>query len=121
MRHEIVVDQDVGIIKVSAEGDWNVADSDIITGKIVDKSEETGIVKILIDHSKITINVSTLIAYKRPLQLKSQFEHIYPKVVFISPKNRYKLYRFFITVARNRGIQFEVFKDYKSALEWLLV
>ncbi len=120
MRHEIVVDQDAGIIKVSAEGEWNVADSDIITGKIVDKSEETGIVKVLIDHSKITINVSTLIAYKRPLQLKSQFEYIYPKVVFVSPKNRYKLYRFFITVARKRGIQFEVFKSFNSALEWLL-
>lgn len=120
MKHSISIDKDKGIIIVKAFGEWNVPDSDAITGKIVEESKRTGIVKVLIDHSEVTIHVTNLIAYRRPLELKSQFEHITPRVVFVSPKGRHRLYQFFITVAKKRGILFEVFRDYGSALNWLV-
>ncbi len=120
MHHRIEVDNKSKIIKVFAQGKWNIEDSDKITTVITEKSQETGIVKILIDHSQLKINVSNLVAYKRPLQLKSQFEDIYPFVAFVSPSGKHALYKFFVTVARNRGIFFNAFKDYDSALEWLL-
>lgn len=119
MEHTIHTDKEKDIIIVRAAGEWNVPDSDAITTRIVEESERTGIVNILIDHSRITIHVTNLIAYKRPLELKSQFEHITPKVVFISPKGRYNLYKFFITVAKKKGILFEVFREYETGLAWL--
>ncbi len=120
MQHQIEVNNQSNIIEVSAQGQWNIEESDKITTTITEKSQETGIVKVLIDHSQLKINVSNLVAYKRPLQLKSQFEDIYPFVAFVSPKGKHNLYKFFTMVARNRGIFFNAFRDYDSAREWLL-
>jgi len=119
LKYTLKVNDDIGIIEAKSTGEWTVPDSDKVTTNIVEKAEETGIVKILIDHSELDINVTSMIAYRRPLELKSKFEHITPKVVFVCPEGRYKLYRFFITVAKKRGILFEVTRDYDSAVAWL--
>jgi len=59
-------------------------------------------------------------AFNRPNDLKAQFIDLYPKVAFISPKGRHKLYQFFTLVAQNRGIQFKTFRENEEAMEWLL-
>lgn len=119
MDYQIITDEQLKIIKVIVNGVWDIESSDALTGLIVEKSRETGIVDVIIDHKEITINVSNIVAYKRPLQLKSQFPDIYPRVAFVSPRGKYYLYRFFVTVARNRGIHFRVFRTFKEAHDWL--
>jgi hypothetical protein len=59
-------------------------------------------------------------AFNRPNDLKAQFIDLYPKVAFISPKGRHKLYQFFTLVAQNRGIQFKTFRENEEAMDWLL-
>ena len=120
MNYQIETDTGNKIITVIVEGDWNIEASDALTGLIVDESRATGIIDVLIDHKEVLINVSNIVAYKRPLQLKSQFPDIFPRVAFVSPRGKYYLYRFFVTVARNRGIHFRVFRTRKAARDWLM-
>ncbi len=120
MDYEITVDTELGIIKSKSTGIWNIPDSDAVTQELKAKSIEHNIVKVLIDHSELEINISQIVAYNRPLQLKSQFPDIYPKVAFVSPKNKHALYSFFTLVAQNRGIQFKTFKTYSDAAAWLI-
>ncbi|NQT64107.1 MAG: hypothetical protein HQ556_14200 [Candidatus Marinimicrobia bacterium] len=120
MEYKITVDKELGIIKSSSSGVWNVADSNDVTKKITAASRENDIVHVLIDHSQLEINVPQAVAYNRPLELKSQFKDIYPKVAFVSPKNKHTLYKFFTLVARNRGILFRAHRTYSEASEWLL-
>jgi len=120
MEYQISVDKELGIINSISTGTWNVNDSDAVTNIITSLSREEGITQVLIDHSELEINVTQAVAYNRPLELKSQFSNIYPRVAFVSPKNKHALYKFFTLVARNRGILFKAFKTYDEASEWLL-
>ena len=120
MEYQISVDKELGIIKSISTGTWTVEDSDAVTNIITSLSRENGITQVLIDHSKLEINVTQAVAYNRPLELKSQFSDIFPRVAFVSPKNKHTLYKFFTLVAQNRGIKFKTFKSYSEAFEWLL-
>jgi hypothetical protein len=120
MEYQVSVDKELGIINSISNGVWNVKDSDKVTNLITSLSREEGITQVLIDHSELEINVTQAVAYNRPLELKSQFSNIYPRVAFVSPKNKHALYKFFTLVARNRGILFKAFKTYDEASEWLL-
>jgi len=120
MEYQISVDKELGIINSISTGTWNVNDSDAVTNIITSLSREEGITQVLIDHSELEINVTQAVAYNRPLELKSQFSDIYPRVAFVSPQNKHALYKFFTLVARNKGIIFKTFKTYKEAHEWLL-
>ena len=120
MEYQISVDKELGIINSISTGTWNVNDSDAVTNIITSLSREEGITQVLIDHSELEINVTQAVAYNRPLELKSQFSNISPRVAFVSPKNKHALYKFFTLVARNRGILFKAFKTYDEASEWLL-
>lgn len=120
MEYQIAVDKELGIIKSFSTGTWNVNDSDAVTNIITSLSRAEGITKVLIDHRELEINVTKAVAYSRPLELKSQFSDIYPRVAFVSPQNKHALYKFFTLVARNNGIKFKTFKRHNEAQEWLL-
>lgn len=120
MEYEVSFDEELGIIKSYSEGEWNIPDSNQVTQEIISVSRKHDTVHVLIDHSKLEINIPQYIAFNRPNELKAQFVDLYPKVAFISPKGRHKLYQFFTLVAQNRGIRFKTFKENDEALDWLL-
>jgi len=120
VENSVWVDEDLQIIRSVSTGDWDIAESDEVTREITKISLEYNIQTVLIDHGKLKIDVSRYNAFKRSSELKSQFENIQPRVAFISPKRKHKLYQFFTLVAQNRGIQFKAFKKEREALEWLL-
>jgi hypothetical protein len=120
MKYEVSYDEKLRIIRSHSEGKWNVPDSDAATKEIVNVSRKHDTVHVLIDHSKLNINIPQYMAFNRPNDLKAQFIDLYPKVAFISPKGRHKLYQFFTLVAQNRGIQFKTFRENEEAMDWLL-
>ena len=81
MEYKIDVDEDLGIIKSISKGDWTVDASDTVTKEITELSRTYNIKRVLIDHSELNINVSHIVAYNRPLELKSQFQDIYPNLL----------------------------------------
>gem|GEM_PF-3161660 len=120
LEYEIDVDKKLGILISTSTGKWNIEDSDRVTQELINASIEHDIRKVLIDHSKVKINISRYLALKRPSELKSQFEDIFPRVAFVSPKRNHQIYQFFTLIAQNKGILFQSFKKKKDAIEWLL-
>ena len=120
MEYKIEVQSELGIMVSTSTGQWNIADSDAVTQEITRLSRENGIIRVIINHRDLDINVSELVAYRRPLELKSHFTDIYPRVAFVSPRDRHGLYKFFTLVARNRGITFKAFQTYEEAFDWVL-
>lgn len=119
MNYHIHLIDEYQIIHAIVNGVWKLAHSEKLAKEMMAISKMNGYTNVLIDHRELLINIPYFIAFRRPSQLKSLFEDIKPRIAFIPPKGRYKLYHFFETVARNRGIDFRIYKDKNAALEWL--
>jgi hypothetical protein len=77
--------------------------------------------KALIDHRNInSVSGETVEVYQRP----KQFEEIGVirgiKVAEVVKPEHSEFFNFLETVCKNRGYNFSIFNDQKSALEWLL-
>jgi len=82
---------------------------------------ETKIRRVLIDHRNISnVSGSIVDVYNRPKAFEEigVFHNIKVAEV-VKPEHR-KFFDFLETVCVNRGYDFSIFEDEKSALEWLL-
>ena len=119
MNYEININESHQIISATVTGVWKLEHSDKLANEMIAVSKLNGYTNVLIDHRDIMINIPYFVAFKRPSQLKVLFDEIKPRIAFIPPYGRNKLYHFFETVARNRGINFRIFKDQDTAYNWL--
>ncbi len=120
MNYEIVIDDINKILIAKVSGIWKLEHSEGLANEMMDLSRVNGYTNVLIDHTKVLINVPYFVAFRRPTQLKKLFDDIKPRVAFLPPNGRYRLYHFFETVAKNRGINFKIFPAKQSAIQWLI-
>ncbi len=119
VKYSVTVNQEKRFIIASVEGKWRVEESDKLTKEMVALARKYGFSSALIDHRKLKINMSTLLAFRRPTQLKEFFSGLNPKVAFLYPEGKESLYSFIESVAQNRGINFRIFRHEDDAITWL--
>ncbi len=100
---------------VDKDGSMNMV-KDIVTLSIKSK-----IKKILIDHGNIdSVSGEPLEVFDRPKEFETMGINPGLKVAEVVKPEHEAFFRLLERVCRNRGYQFTVFLDHKSAMEWLL-
>ena len=73
----------------------------------------------LVDHRKVVVALNFVETFNRPQELSTLRFPKNSQIALVVPESSPEKFRFFETVSRNRGYQVQIFKDIKSAKEWL--
>ena len=119
MNYDIFITDIDQFFGARVNGIWKLEHSEKLASELLEIHKVNGLTDVLIDHSNVMINIPYFVAFRRPSQLKTLFEDIRPRIAFIPPKGRHRLYHFFESVARNRGIDFRIFPNEETAVDWL--
>ncbi len=121
MEWTITFNNDQGYARIVTNG---IADKDgsLAMVKEINKMlENTTIKRILVDHRNITkVTGEVVDVYNRPKELERIGVPKTVKVAEIVMPEHHEFFYFLETVYINRGFNFSIFEDEKSALEWLL-
>jgi hypothetical protein len=121
MKWTIKINEEDQYVEVVTSGDADKDGSLNMVKDIVSALGQKRIKKILIDHSNIdSVSGEALEVYDRPKKFKKIGVIPGIKVAEVVKPEHEEFFYFFETICRNRGYQFTIFLDYKSAREWLL-
>ena len=121
MELTITINNENQYLDVVTSGDINKDNSLNMVEQIAFASIKNKIKKILIDHSRIDSVLGEILdVYGRPEEFKGKGVLCGIKVAEVIKPEHKEFFHFLETTCRNRGYQFKMFVDHKSALEWLL-
>jgi len=107
-----------GYIFSEIREDINSNNYERIFQKIIEEGKRNSQNKILIDVSKVKLNINILSRFEVG-QLMAERARLVFKIAAIISKEEMKE-KFAETVARNRGLNFYVFDNEEKAIKWLL-
>ncbi|MFC1489442.1 hypothetical protein ACFL6B_06325, partial [Thermodesulfobacteriota bacterium] len=73
----------------------------------------------LVDHRKVLVAMNIPDTFERPQELDTLGFPRNSRIAQVASESNLEIFGFFETVSRNRGYQIRIFKDIKSAKEWL--
>ena len=126
MDYTVVHDPQADLIIATAGGQWEAEKDDAMIWQVVEQIRATGVRRVLVDIRTLkNIDLSILRLYERARMLQERRDElalasvraalVYPT----SEKKQTESYRFFETVARNRGLPYRLFGDFEEAIAWL--
>jgi hypothetical protein len=121
MKWTLSVNEENQYVEIITRGDVDKDGSLNMVKDIMTASSQKKIKKILIDHSNIdSVSGEPLEVYNRPKEFEKM--GIIPgiKVAIVVKPEHEVFFCLFERLCRNRGFQFTIFLDHKSALDWLL-
>lgn len=127
MNYVMQLEEENGILSVTAEGNWEPGTDNVMVDEIMKAVVSHGVRKILLDISRLRYDLSIVQIFERAKELRDkrmQQERVSSKVALVYPSDSSKLeedMQFFETASQNRNLPYRVFKDAADAREWLLL
>ena len=120
MGYQMDFDVKEDYLLASAEGSASLEGNIEFAKALIDKAQESGRKKILIDIRKLTDPTGLFDAYRLSEVGALLVRGKSLKIALLHGEERKKLESFFETASRNRGIDIRVFMDENECVEWLL-
>jgi hypothetical protein len=117
MTRKIFFEKEKSAVVAIIEGEFNSRIASKIFIEIFEILETEGCRNVLINCENAIENEHMFNVYEFANYLLGEFNTSRKKIAFIK-KSDTKLYKFFETVARNRGLNVYVFKNNNKAYEW---
>ena len=123
--YTIEIKEDRDIIIARASGEWELQTDHKMNREIIEMIDMSGSRKVLVDIRELHFNLPIVQIFERAQEIKEQRrtqKTTSDKVAIVYPPANEKIeedFKFFETVARNRGLPYRAFKDMEDALEWL--
>ncbi len=119
MKWKISIIENKTVALIESEGIMTVDSINQLAKETKGFVNKNGLKKIIVDHRKVTLNLTFMELYERPVELNKTGELRSVRIAEIIPEKHKKEFKFFETVTRNRGYQIMTFDDFDSALKWL--
>jgi hypothetical protein len=126
MQYTIQLDTVSGVISVIATGNWQFEVDTLMAREIMQKVDESGLRKVLLDIRELQFDLSMAHIFNRANILRNQRMEqgvVSSKVALVYAAGNKKLdsdMRFFETTAQNRAVPYRVFTDMQAAKAWIL-
>jgi hypothetical protein len=121
MSYEVTINKEENFLHVQAAGERTLDNILAITHEIMAAYARHGIPKVLVDVREIEGALSTMEGFELPTEhfQKIRDQRILQKAAIVDRKENEERFRFFQTVAENRGFNLRVFTDVDEATSWL--
>jgi len=108
------------IVLVKTRGDADAKSSSEMVKSIMLAMKEHQSIRCLLDHTDIHfVSGKTMEIFNRPEEIKSTGMPLNVKLAAVIPEHYKEHFRFLETVCTNRGINYRVFEQCVSAINWL--
>ena len=120
MSETVEVMEDLEIIKVTSVG--QITENDLQKSRMLIREicRQRGFNKILVDATRLTNRLPTMVAYDHAAMLTSDDILSRAKYAIIASEHTDKNLYFFETAAINRGARVSIFSSGEKALSWLM-
>ena len=119
MKFNVHYDQENDYLIASMEGVLNFETMKAYVSEIVKKAQECNCKRLLNDLRKVRIGEDTMTIFNTPEAMEIEgIDQSWKRAVVVDEQNR-RTFRFYETVAMNRGHNIKLFTDYGKAVEWL--
>ncbi|HMZ06142.1 MAG TPA: hypothetical protein PK078_00875 [Anaerolineales bacterium] len=125
MEYVIYLDEVMGLVLVTASGDWVPAIDNNMIHEIMDVVETKKLSRVLLDISALHFDFPMIQIFERVRDVREfRLEHnqISSKVALVYSASNTKVeqdMQFFETVAQNRSLPYRIFTDVNDARKWL--
>jgi hypothetical protein len=121
MAYDLKIQADGDVLKATATGTRSFETVLALSQDILTICVEKKIKKVLIDVLALEGRLSTIDAYEISARRfpKMRYRGVIAKCAVVDLKEFEETYRFFETVAVNRGLFFRIFSDTAEAIAWL--